>query len=144
MRKRVLTLWDGKVVLALLILAGCIITAFSAYRQIYVKMPDYAAKQIIRSVQDGDVETFSRYVAQEALTGQFFDALILHKTAREDQSLVLSVIHSPLRSAFVSAADLYITWTLAGNTDNEQYNTVATSLRNTLKSAGLSLSLIHI
>ena len=37
MRKRVLTLWDGKVVLALLILAGCIITAFSAYRQIYVK-----------------------------------------------------------------------------------------------------------
>ena len=52
MRKRVLTLWDGKVVLALLILAGCIITAFSAYRQIYVKMPDYAAKQIIRSVQD--------------------------------------------------------------------------------------------
>ena len=81
MRKRVLTLWDGKVVLALLILAGCIITAFSAYRQIYVKMPDYAAKQIIRSVQDGDVETFSRYVAQEALTGQFFDALILNNFA---------------------------------------------------------------
>ena len=139
MRKRVLTLWDGKVVLALLILAGCIITAFSAYRQIYVKMPDYAAKQIIRSVQAGDVETFNLYVDQEALTGQFFDALILHKTAREDQSLVLSVIHSPLRSAFVSAADLYITWTLAGNTDNDQYNTVAASLRNTLKSAGLSI-----
>lgn len=55
----------------MLILAGCIMTAFSAYRQIYVKMPDYAAKQIIRSVQDGDVETFSRYVDQEALTGQF-------------------------------------------------------------------------
>lgn len=139
MRKRVLTLWDGKVVLALLILAGCIITAFSAYRQIYVKMPDYAAKQIIRSVQAGDVETFNLYVDQEALTGHFFDALILHKTAREDQSLVLSVIHSPLRSAFVSAADLYITWTLAGNTDNDQYNTVAASLRNTLKSAGLSI-----
>ena len=29
MRKRVLTLWDGKVVLALLILAGCIITALA-------------------------------------------------------------------------------------------------------------------
>lgn len=72
MRKRVLTLWDGKVVLALLILAGCIITAFSAYRQIYVKMPDYAAKQIIRSVQDGDVETFSRYVDPRSLDGSIF------------------------------------------------------------------------
>lgn len=141
MRKRVLTLWDGKVFLALLILAGCMITAIAAYRQVYVKMPDYAAKQIIRSVQDGDVETFNRYVDQDALTGQFFDALILHTTAREDQSLVLSVIHSPLRSAFVTTADLYITWTLAGNTDNDQYGTAATSIRNTLKSAGLSIPL---
>lgn len=141
MRKRVLTLWDGKVFLAMLILAGCIITTFAAYRHIYVKLPDYAVKQVILSVQDGDVETFSRYVDQEALTGQFFDALILHTTAREDQSLVLSVIHAPLRSAFVTTADLYITWTLAGNTDNEQYSTVAASLRNTLKSAGLSIPL---
>ena len=72
------------------------------------------------------------------MTGQFFDALILHKTAREDQSLVLSVIHSPcVRPS--SPQPICISPGLAGNTDNEQYNTVATSLRNTLKSAGLSI-----
>ena len=57
MRKRVLTLWDGSVFLALVVLMGCLIAAVAAYHHIYMKTPDYAVAQVIRAAHSGDIET---------------------------------------------------------------------------------------
>lgn len=141
MRKRVLTLWDGKVFLALVVLMGCIIAGIAAYQHIYMKTPDYAVSQVIRAVRDGDMETFSHHVDEEALSGQFFDALVSHTSDSTDESFLLNIIRSPLRASFVTTADLYLNWSLAGNTDNEQYQKTADNLQRTLKSAGLSIPL---
>ena len=141
MRKRVLTLWDGKVFLALGVLAGCIMAAVAAYQHLYMKTPDYAVSQVIRAVRDGDIETFSRHVDEEALSGQFFDALVSHTSDSTDESFLLNIIRSPLRSSFVATADLYLDESLTGDTDNDEYQKTTASLQRTLKSAGLSIPL---
>ncbi|MCI7600305.1 MAG: hypothetical protein MSS75_04575 [Megasphaera sp.] len=141
MRKRVLTLWDGKVFLALVVLAGCIMAAVAAYQHLYMKTPDYAVSQVIRAVRDGDIETFSRHVDEEALSGQFFDALVSHTSDSTDESFLLNIIRSPLRSSFVATADLYLDESLTGDTDNDEYQKTTASLQRTLKSAGLSIPL---
>lgn len=141
MRKRVLTLWDGKVFLALVVLAGCIMAAVAAYQHLYMKTPDYAVSQVIRAVRDGDIETFSRHVDEEALSGQFFDALVSHTSDSTDDSFLLNIIRSPLRSSFVATADLYLDESLTGDTDNDEYQKTTASLQRTLKSAGLSIPL---
>ena len=52
MRKRVLTLWDGKVFLALVVLMGCILAGIASYQHVYMKTPDYAVSQVIRAARD--------------------------------------------------------------------------------------------
>ncbi|MCF0153861.1 MAG: hypothetical protein HUJ82_11220 [Megasphaera sp.] len=136
-----LTLWDGKVFLALVVLAGCIMAAVAAYQHLYMKTPDYAVSQVIRAVRDGDIETFSRHVDEEALSGQFFDALVSHTSDSTDESFLLNIIRSPLRSSFVATADLYLDESLTGDTDNDEYQKTTASLQRTLKSAGLSIPL---
>lgn len=86
MRKRVLTLWDGKVFLALVVLMGCILAGITSYQHVYMKTPDYAVSQVIRAARDGDMETFSRHVDEGALSGQFFDALVSHTSDSTDES----------------------------------------------------------
>lgn len=141
MRKRVLTLWDGSVFLALVVLMGCLIAAVAAYHHIYMKTPDYAVAQIIRAAHSGDIETFSQHVDEEALSGQFFDALVSHTSDSTDEAFLLNLVRSPLRSSFVTTADLYLDWTLTGNTDNDEYKKTGDNLQRTLKSAGLSIPL---
>ena len=141
MRRRVLTLWDGKVFLALVVLMGCIIAAVSSYQHIYMKTPDYAVSQVIRAVRAGDTETVNRHVDEGALSGQFFDALVSHTSDSTDESFLLNIIRSPLRASFITTANLYLNWGLAGNTDNDEYQKTETNLRRTLKSAGLSVPL---
>lgn len=141
MRKRVLTLWDGSVFLALVVLMGCLIAAVAAYHHIYMKTPDYAVAQVIRAAHSGDIETFSQHVDEEALSGQFFDALVSHTSDSTDEAFLLNLVRSPLRSSFVTTADLYLDWTLTGNTDNDEYKKTGDNLQRTLKSAGLSIPL---
>lgn len=52
---------------------------------------------------------------------------------------MLNIIRSPLRASFITTADLYLNWTLAGNTDNDEYQKTADNLQRTLKSAGLAV-----
>ena len=141
MRKRVLTLWDGKVFLALVVLMGCILAGIASYQHVYMKTPDYAVSQVIRAARDGDMETFSRHVDEGALSGQFFDALVSHTSDSTDEFFLLNIIRSPLRASFITTADLYLNWTLAGSTDNDEYQKTADNLQRTLKSAGLAVPL---
>lgn len=141
MRKRVLTLWDGKVFLALVVLMGCILAGIASYQHVYMKTPDYAVSQVIRAARDGDMETFSRHVDEGALSGQFFDALVSHTSDSTDEFFLLNIIRSPLRASFITTADLYLNWTLAGSTDNDEYQKTADNLQRTLKSAGLVVPL---
>lgn len=53
----------------------------------------------------------------------------------------MNLVRSPLRSSFVTTADLYLDWTLTGNTDNDEYKKTGDNLQRTLKSAGLSIPL---
>lgn len=141
MRRKALTLWDGKVFLALVILLACIVTAAASYRHIYMKTPDYAASQVSRAVRSGDLETFSKDVDEDALSGQFFDALVSHTSDSTDPSFLLNLVRSPMRVSFVTAAATYINWTLTGNTNNDEYSKLENSLQRTLKSAGLPIPL---
>ena len=54
---------------------------------------------------------------------------------------LLNIIRSPLRASFITTADLYLNWTLAGSTDNDEYQKTADNLQRTLKSAGLVVPL---
>ena len=74
---------------ALVVLMGCLIAAVAAYHHIYMKTPDYAVAQVIRAAHSGDIETFSQHIDEEALSGQFFDALVSHTSDSTDEAFFI-------------------------------------------------------
>ena len=64
-----------------------------------------------------------------------------HTSDSTDEFFLLNIIRSPLRASFITTADLYLNWTLAGSTDNDEYQKTADNLQRTLKSAGLAVPL---
>lgn len=141
MRRKVISLWDGNVFLAVAALCFCLAAAHLNYEEVYKRTPDYSITCMEDALQHNDVETLNRYADEEALTGQFFDALVSHASDSTDEDFLLKLIRSPMRVTFINNAGTLLNWSLAENRDNSEYQKLQTRLEGTLKHAGLPLPL---
>lgn len=141
MRRNVISLWDGKVFLAAAVLYFCLLAAQVNYQEVYKRTPDYSVSCMLQAISQQDAETLSQYVDEASLTGQFFDALASHTSDSTDETFLLKLIRSPMRATFVNDMTTFLTWTLEGSQDSQEYQKLQTRLEGTLKHAGLPLPL---
>lgn len=123
---------DGKIFLALFVLILCIEGCFQAYRNIYMKTPDYSMRVIIAAANSGDAETVTAMVDEKNLANELFDMVAT-------DNAMAQFPWSPLKTDF--STDLSIVWsnTITGNLDSAAFHQAKTSTDNRLKALNFPL-----
>ncbi|MCI1247730.1 MAG: hypothetical protein LKG17_02270 [Megasphaera sp.] len=130
---------DGKIFLAVCILFLCIESALWAYRNVYMKTPEYSLQVIITAARSGDTDTLDAMIDEKNMAAELYDGIATKNNDSTPAKMILQLAWMPLRNDFAADMTTLLHGALSGDTSGDDWQQAKKSVDDRLKSLDFPL-----